>query len=47
MSMHHGLTTDRTLDARMSAPAYRRAMNLLWLDILVTLAILGAIASRF
>ncbi len=43
--MHPQLTTDFALSTEISATAYRRATKVLWLDIIVTVTILAAVAS--
>ena len=45
--MHPQLTTDLGLSTEISATAYRRATKVLWLDIIVTITILAAVASLF
>ncbi len=46
--MHGELMNDQPFKSEMTvSKALTRAMSLLWIDILVTLAILAAVASRF
>ncbi len=45
--MDHEPTTALAIENELStSTAHRRAMKILWLDILVTFAILAAVASR-
>ena len=45
--MHDDQVADLSFDKEITAStAYSRAMSLLWLDILITCAILAAVASR-
>lgn len=44
--MDDKLTTDSVPGNELNATAYRRATKVLWLDIIVTFAILAAVASR-
>jgi len=45
--MHPHVTTDLVLSTETSATAYKRATKVLWLDIIVTITILAAVASFF
>ena len=38
-------TTDLALSTEINATAYKRATKVLWLDIIVTISILAAVAS--
>jgi hypothetical protein len=44
--MQRQLATDLMFDSDTTSTAYKRAMKLLWLDILVTCAILAAVVSQ-
>jgi hypothetical protein len=45
--MNHKTTIGLAIDNELStSTAHRRAMKILWVDILVTFAILAAVASR-
>jgi hypothetical protein len=43
--MLQNLTTELALSPEITATAYKRATKVLWLDIIVTFAILAAVAS--